>query len=94
MGTEGEKQESIFDRIFKPFKELQSALKSEKALKGMADDPEKGYKGGTIILDWLKKYWFIPFGGVIFIMILSNRASSRGDKKRSHHGVNKYGERY
>jgi len=47
------------------------------------------------MMEWLKKYWYIPFVGLLLILAAGDLVKPpRINKKRSHHGVNKYGETY
>ena len=70
-----------------PFDELASVVQLDEASKYMnsQDDPNKNKKA------WAQKYWWII--GMVLVVGFDLIGGSNSPKK-SHHGINKYGERY
>lgn len=81
------------------YKELQNALKQDKESnieaenKGLAVDKTYYFK------EWFKIYWvqvviFFIFIFGVWKVLQPVKKKPYIDRRRSHHGINKYGERY
>jgi hypothetical protein len=90
-------------RLMNYFKELYDSL--QKSIKVDRNVNEKLKEQGLApsshsqLINWFKAAWFalaiILVGGVLIWQIVRGpRTSPYRDGRRSHHGVNRYGERY
>jgi len=46
------------------------------------------------MIEWLKKNWYVPVFFIVVLLLSFKPRRFKTDRRRNHHGVNKYGERY
>lgn len=95
IAAKGEKKLTFWDILRTPFMKFAEAVKTDKTLESMAVDPKNSLKKNQFKLQWLREYWYIPFIGLIlFFVAFGNVKPPRVNKRRTHHGINQYGESY
>ena len=58
---------SWWDILKTPFMKYAEAVRGEKVLSELADDPKNSYQRGDMIKKWLKEFWYIP---IILLVVL------------------------
>lgn len=88
-------KETFWEKQTTAFKGLLKAIKLDGEAQKIAKDSETPIEKYGAVKQWAKENWgAVILWGIAIFVIIRVMQEDNSPKRRGHHGVNRYGERY